>query len=95
LRQLAAAVEGLGYVADRRGEMRTAALLLSAADRLRRQTAPLGPVWFAEHDRAVDSVRRACGDRFDLVWAEGASLSLDETFALAASVAGASVHRAG
>jgi predicted ATPase/DNA-binding winged helix-turn-helix (wHTH) protein len=94
VRQLAAAVEGLAYVADRRGEMRTATLLLSAADRLRSQTAPLSPVWFAEHDRAIDSARRACGDRFDLVWAEGASLSFDETCALAASVAAAAASPA-
>lgn len=83
VRQIAAAIEGLGYVADRRGRMRRAVLLLAAADRLRRQTAPLSPVWFSEHDRAVGSVRAAFGDRFDVIWAEGASLSLDETLTLA------------
>jgi hypothetical protein len=87
VRQIAGAVEGLGYVSERRGEMRTAALLLASADRLRSATAPLSPVWFQEHDRAVTSVRAAFGDRFDLVWAEGASLSLDETRALAAQAA--------
>jgi predicted ATPase/DNA-binding winged helix-turn-helix (wHTH) protein len=87
VRQIAGAIEGLGYVSERRGEMRTAALLLAAADRLRSATAPLSPVWFAEHDRAVASVRAAFGDRFDHVWAEGASLSLDETCALAAQTA--------
>jgi predicted ATPase/DNA-binding winged helix-turn-helix (wHTH) protein len=87
VRQIAGAIEGLGYVSERRGEMRTAALLLASADRLRSATAPLSPVWFAEHDRAVASVRAAFGDRFDHVWAEGASLSLDETCALAAQTA--------
>jgi predicted ATPase/DNA-binding winged helix-turn-helix (wHTH) protein len=87
VRQIAGAIEGLGYVSERRGEMRTAALLLASADRLRSATAPLSPVWFQEHDRAVTSVRAAFGDRFDLVWAEGASLSLDETRALAAQAA--------
>lgn len=87
VRQIAGAIEGLGYVSERRAEMRTGALLLAAADRLRSATAPLSPVWFAEHDRAVASVRAAFGDRFDHVWAEGASLSLDETCALAAQTA--------
>jgi hypothetical protein len=87
VRQIAGAIEGLGYVSERRGETRTAALLLASADRLRSATAPLSPVWFQEHDRAVASVRAAFGDRFDLVWAEGASLSLDETRALAAQAA--------
>jgi predicted ATPase/DNA-binding winged helix-turn-helix (wHTH) protein len=87
VRQIAGAIEGLGYVSERRGETRTAALLLASADRLRSATAPLSPVWFQEHDRAIASVRAAFGDRFDLVWAEGASLSLDETRALAAQAA--------
>ncbi len=87
VRQITGAIEGLGYISERRGEIRTAALLLASADRLRSATAPLSPVWFAEHDRAVSSVRAAFGDRFDFVWAEGASLSLDETRALAAQAA--------
>ncbi len=87
LRQIAAAIEGLGYVACHRGEWRTSVLLLAAAERLRNQTAPLSPVWFDEHDRAIDRVRTACRDRFDTLWAEGASLSLEEALGLAAQVA--------
>ena len=87
LRQIAGAIEGLGYVADRRGESRAAGLLLGAADHLRSQTAPLGPVWFTEHDRAIENLRGVFGDRLDLVWAEGASLSLDDALALAGDVA--------
>jgi predicted ATPase/DNA-binding winged helix-turn-helix (wHTH) protein len=88
IRQLAGAFEGLGYIADRRGATVQAALLLATADRWRRQTVPLFKVWIREHERALASVRAALGERFEHVWTQGQSLSLDEALALAADVAG-------
>jgi predicted ATPase/DNA-binding winged helix-turn-helix (wHTH) protein len=86
IRQCAGAFEGLAYVCDRRGNHETAVLLLASADRWRRETAPLLKAWMAEHNRAVTSGRRSLGSRFDDVWLEGQSLTLDEAVAIAREV---------
>jgi hypothetical protein len=82
IRQLAGVFEGLSYVSARQGSADRAALLLASADRWRRETVPLYPVWAAEHDRTVSIVRHVLGPRFDELWAQGATMTIHEATSL-------------
>lgn len=77
------ALEGLAEVALATGEAERAVRILAAADRMRtEQRSFLDPGASERHQRNLECGREALGEeRFDLAWADGRALSIDQVSA--------------
>ncbi|MCV7411522.1 LuxR family transcriptional regulator [Mycobacterium florentinum] len=79
------ALECLARLAVDDGNHQHAARLMGAAEPMRqRMTHARFPMYQADYDTALDTVREALGQKdFDAVWAEGAALTTEEAIAYA------------
>jgi predicted ATPase/class 3 adenylate cyclase/Tfp pilus assembly protein PilF len=83
--EVAASLETLAWIAAVQGSVRLAAQLAGAAEALREELGvPLGWEDSGDHDRAVQAMRAALGEKeFAAAWAEGRSMPLDQALNLA------------
>jgi tetratricopeptide (TPR) repeat protein len=75
---VAVALSGLAAVALARGEPEHAVRLYSGAAAIGTETAALGELYLGEHTEPVARLRAQLGRAFDAVWAEGATITLQE-----------------
>ena len=84
-RGIGLSLKGLAFVAGAQGEVERGARLFGAAEALREAPGfPLPPYDHPEYDRREAAVRAEMGEKaFEVAWAEGRKMSLEEAVALA------------
>jgi Tetratricopeptide repeat len=82
---IAGALEGLGELAMREGELERGARLLGACEALRETiNVPVSPADQSEHEQAMAGVRSALGKQgLDALWSEGRAMTQEQAVAFA------------